>query len=217
MPVGSFSTGDGPEAGETRPDCALSDSEVRIDHNPEPTPQCREATPPQDEALVLLTPLINTLPTEIITRIFEFTYYLWQITPINRERVARERNVRDTLTLGYPEVLSHVCSLWREIVLASPVLWTDLELCSFDESSQTFLSRCSAFVPRAQNQDFVLNIRLYHREIKHLATTRTAMEEFCSSVGPRLRSLRIDNHSPNDATFFSLVFQAGLLNTTPGH
>ncbi|KDN35083.1 hypothetical protein RSAG8_11865, partial [Rhizoctonia solani AG-8 WAC10335] len=102
-----------------------------------------------------------------------------------------------------------------EIALSSSILWTQLELYTLGQSPQTFLNRCSTFVPRAQNRDLHLVVRFRHCEREPLSDC-DAIKAFCSSISPRLRSLNIDNQAPNDTTFATSIIKASLPYTTPG-
>ncbi|KAL5637708.1 hypothetical protein ACGC1H_002094 [Rhizoctonia solani] len=219
MSTGPCSVDSGPETGGTRSDSAISDAENDVDTTLDFTPPSHEAASPLEETTVPPTPLINTLPTEILVRIFEFAQYLWRTTSTQKERedspAVWDRSIRGLMRLGYPETLSHVCSLWREIALSSSILWTQLELYTLGQSPQTFLDRCSTFVPRAQNRDLHLVVRFRHCEGEPLSDC-DAIKAFCSSVSPRLRSLNIDNQALNDTSFATSIIKASLPRTTPG-
>ncbi|CAE6533133.1 unnamed protein product [Rhizoctonia solani] len=200
-------------------DFAISDGENDVDDKFEPTPQCQQLEPPQDETSILPNPLINQLPTEILLRIFEFTHYLWRSTSTKKERedspAVWDRSIQNLMRLPYPDALSHVCTFWRELSLAYPPLWSQLELYTLGRSPQTFLNRCSTFLPRAQNRELQLIVRFRHCEQEPISDC-DAMKAFCVSVSPRLRSFYIDNHALNDTAFASSIIQATLPHTTPG-
>ncbi|KAH7332834.1 hypothetical protein B0J17DRAFT_677759 [Rhizoctonia solani] len=219
MSTGSCFADSGAESWTAVSDFAVSDAENDVDDKFEPTPQCHQVKPLQDETLIHPTPLINQLPTEILFRIFEFAQYLWRATSTKKERADSpavwDRSIQNLMHSGYPDVLSRVCSLWRELSLAYPPLWSQLELYTLGRSPQTFLNRCSTFLPRAQNRELHLVVRFRHCEQEPLSDC-DAMKAFCVSVSPRLKSLNIDNHALNDTAFASSIIQASLPHTTPG-
>ncbi|CAE6507669.1 unnamed protein product [Rhizoctonia solani] len=209
----------GPETEAICLDCALSHIDNGTDDKLEPAPQVDEVAPLSVESNFIPTPPINTLPAEILMRIFGYAQYLWRTKYMKKEKddspAIWDRSIRNQMTLGSPEVLSHVCSLWREIVLGSPVLWSQLDLYTLGRSPQMFLARCSAFVPRTQNQELILIARFRHCEDEPLGDC-AAMREFCTSLSPRLRAFSIDNLAPNDAAFATSIIQATLPHTIPG-
>ncbi|KDN48379.1 hypothetical protein RSAG8_02971, partial [Rhizoctonia solani AG-8 WAC10335] len=166
------------------------------------------------------TPPINSLPIEILMRIFELAHYLWWKTFFKKERAdwpaLWDRSIRKQMHLGYPEVLTHVCSLWREIVLSSSTLWSHIDLFTLGHPPQLSLGRSSIFVTRAQKLTLVLRVRLRHGFYEPVSEC-AAMSDFCSSIGPRLNTLRIDNTTPSETTtILSSIIQATLPRTTPG-
>ncbi|KAL5637709.1 hypothetical protein ACGC1H_002095 [Rhizoctonia solani] len=164
------------------------------------------------------SPPINILPTEILLHIFHFARYLWWRTPMTKDKVEGnptwDRSIQDLMSLPYPEVLSHVCSLWRQIVLSSPSLWSHIDIYTMGRLNQIPLSRSSAFLTRAQGHELSLRFIFCHNA-HHSWSNLAATESFCSAVGPRLKSLQIENYAP-DTTVFSSIFEASLLHARPG-
>ncbi|GAB1527854.1 hypothetical protein RhiTH_011042 [Rhizoctonia solani] len=163
-------------------------------------------------------PLVNTLPTEILICIFKYCHYLWWSTPIRKDQADSpaiwDRSIRNIMRLGCPENLSHVCTLWRQIVLSTPAMWSSLNILTLGRSPQTFLDRASAFVPRAQNQKISLCLALYHYETTFLPNI-DELKDFFRFTSPRLRELLIDNYS-DDTAFFTSLIQTTISKATPG-
>ncbi|KDN43696.1 hypothetical protein RSAG8_05886, partial [Rhizoctonia solani AG-8 WAC10335] len=172
-------------------------------------------------------PPINSLPTEILLHIFNLARYLWWRVSVRRAKGAEDstwdNGVQNLMSLPYPEVLSHVCSLWRQIVLSSPSLWSHIDIYTVGQSSQVPLSRSSAFLARAQGHELMLKCgpvesstpESFGHNAHHPSSDWTATDFFCSAVGPRLKSLRVDNHAP-DTTLFYSIFQGSLSHARPG-
>ncbi|KAL5637710.1 hypothetical protein ACGC1H_002096 [Rhizoctonia solani] len=163
------------------------------------------------------SPVINSLPTETLLHIFQLTCHSWWRTPLKRnkgvEDLAWHEKFWSLMSLPYPEVLSHVCCRWRQIVLSSPALWSQIDMFNLEQSSEICLSRASALVSRAQNHHLMLKLTLRHGS-DHPHSNSTS-ESFCSLVGPRLKSLRIDNEA-SDTTIFSSVVRATISHAAPG-
>ncbi|CEL62158.1 hypothetical protein RSOLAG1IB_10253 [Rhizoctonia solani AG-1 IB] len=213
---------DNSETGGERSDPTNSDTDDGTTVRPETaiaTIQSPNTISPCNERDPAFVPPINTLPTEVLLLIFEYCHYLWRSTSIKKERedspAVWDRSVRSLMSLPCPEALSHVCSMWREIILSTPTIWVFLDLYTLCQSSQTFIERSSAFIPRTQNQDLVLRVRLRHEE-DGSPSAADSLKEFCSSTAPRLRSLLVDNHAANDTTLFTSLIQTALPKATPG-
>ncbi|KAF8699890.1 hypothetical protein RHS03_06725, partial [Rhizoctonia solani] len=165
------------------------------------------------------TPSINTLPTEVLILIFKFAHYLWW-KGFKREHAdwpaAGGGSTRKQMSLGHPEVLTHVCYLWRQIVFSSPALWSYIDLFALNQSPQLSLDRSSAFVARAENHELTLRVRLHHG-IHESLSDFASIKDFCSFIGPRIGALQIDNNSPNySTTLLSSIIRASLPRTMPG-
>ncbi|KAH7332735.1 hypothetical protein B0J17DRAFT_771518 [Rhizoctonia solani] len=194
--------------------------EPSVDNRSGSTTHDDEVDPFQDENNAPPSSLINTLPAELLIRIFELAHYLWWKTFFKKERAdwpaVWDRSIRKQMHLGHPEILTHVCSLWRQIIVSSSTLWSHIDIFTLGHSPQLSLRRSSAFVARAQKQALTLRVRLRHG--MHEPVSECAgMCNFCSSIAPKLKTLRIDNNAPSESTsIFSSIIRASLPRATPG-
>ncbi|EUC60296.1 F-box-like domain protein [Rhizoctonia solani AG-3 Rhs1AP] len=138
---------------------------------------------------------INTLPSEIIIRIF--TLLIKSVT--------------------LPEILSHVCSRWRRIALAVPELWTHIDIIS-DESrhtkimarSQLFASRIGVLHPKVHisippEYGLVTPPQAFQQELRFASST----------IAPRIKSFRLDDSSAGSESLVCFV-NYFLPHITPG-
>ncbi|KAG8700310.1 hypothetical protein FRC11_013042, partial [Ceratobasidium sp. 423] len=187
-----------------------------INYGQDPNTQRDKAIYPWDGSTY--TPAINLLPIETLMYIFQLARCLWWRTPLKKGRVdedlVEDRDVRHPMLLPYPEALSHVCSLWRQILLSSPSLWSHIDIYTFYESSQVPLNRGSAFLARAQQHDIRIKFSFCHHA-HHPSLNWAPVESFCTSVAPRLKSLQVDNFA-SDITLFSSTVRTTLSHATPG-
>ncbi|KAL5637787.1 hypothetical protein ACGC1H_002150 [Rhizoctonia solani] len=212
----------GPETRAICPNYATSDTNMEgsPEHKSESEPHYNGSDPLHNKNNGLIAPPINCLPIEILMRIFELADYLWWKTFFKKERAdwpaVWDRSIRKQMRLGYPELLTHVCSLWRQIALSSSALWSHIDLFTLGHPPQLSLRRSSVFVTRAQSHTLVLRVRLRHGFYEPVSEC-TGMSDFCSSIGSKLNTLRIDNTTPSETTtLFSSIIRASLPHTTPG-
>ncbi|KAB5590376.1 F-box-like domain containing protein [Ceratobasidium theobromae] len=100
---------------------------------------------------------ISVLPPEIMLRIFKFVIGA-QPGIIGK---GKDRLNIQSVSLRfpkYPDLLSHVCSHWRQIALASPALWTYIDLAHHDLLGQKLVARAKAYITRAHQSP--LDIRV---------------------------------------------------------
>ncbi|CEL63118.1 hypothetical protein RSOLAG1IB_05158 [Rhizoctonia solani AG-1 IB] len=89
---------------------------------------------------------INGLPAKILIRIFHLIL-AQQPCPL---RVGGYWNPKNPARLPqYPDILSHVCSRWRRIALASPSLWSHIDIALSSPLSAAFHRRAESYATRA--------------------------------------------------------------------
>ncbi|CAE6467891.1 unnamed protein product [Rhizoctonia solani] len=90
---------------------------------------------------------INGLPPEVLTYIFHLVL-AQQPCPL---RVDRYWDPNNPARLPmYPDTFSHVCSYWRRIALASPLLWSHIDIALSCPLSTAFHRRAQAYLSRAR-------------------------------------------------------------------
>ncbi|KDN38425.1 hypothetical protein RSAG8_09519, partial [Rhizoctonia solani AG-8 WAC10335] len=81
-----------------------------------------------------------------------------------------------------------VCSRWRQIALASPNLWShiDLDFSSSLAQDEWLTKRADLFATRSKETPLEIHIK------PEFSKTIQGLEEFCTSVAPRLQSLELE-------------------------
>ncbi|KAG8718875.1 hypothetical protein FRC08_004163 [Ceratobasidium sp. 394] len=100
---------------------------------------------------------INRLPLEVLSLIFSVTFKLY-VDSIEGKPYG---------PYHYPNLLSSVCTYWRRVVIATPVLWSHVDLKSFAQAKTYFqrskksplhvrLARLhTGSIPRSSNKDII--------------------------------------------------------------
>ncbi|CEL53572.1 hypothetical protein RSOLAG1IB_06427 [Rhizoctonia solani AG-1 IB] len=85
---------------------------------------------------------INRLPVELLAQIFQWA--------VDSERFcANPSSISPTmLPPKYPELLTHVCSRWRKILISSPQFWTHIDFNFWAPDYQSFLDRAERHLAR---------------------------------------------------------------------
>ncbi|KAL5638839.1 hypothetical protein ACGC1H_003256 [Rhizoctonia solani] len=144
---------------------------------------------------------IHSLPQELLTHIFLL---------VSRS----QHNCSDYgLDLGNrPEVISHVCSWWRELVLNLPSFWSVIRLAVIGDSAQ--LSRAITFAKRAD--PLSLDLQLHSQtSLAHFGSVADP-SSFLATVSPRVRSLRLAIASANNFMSYSSTLSACLAHCNLG-
>ncbi|KAH7332597.1 hypothetical protein B0J17DRAFT_771693 [Rhizoctonia solani] len=104
------------------------------------------------EELLGRTP-INTLPVEILARIFNFVL----VEPCCLENLPWEPNKH---FLGYSDNLAQVCTLWRRIAVSSCSLWCHIDLSPYAPYSGKLITRAETYLNRAGRLPIELHVAL---------------------------------------------------------
>ncbi|KEP50428.1 F-box-like domain protein [Rhizoctonia solani 123E] len=94
---------------------------------------------------------INTLPPEILTRIFQLVL----APPCNLHLLSDDD---DEHYPRYPDYLTHVCSQWRRIAISSRSLWCHIDLSCHEIYSVGLAARARAHVARSGELPLELHI-----------------------------------------------------------
>ncbi|KAG8733190.1 hypothetical protein FRC11_008049, partial [Ceratobasidium sp. 423] len=98
---------------------------------------------------------INSLPAEVLTHIFHLIL-VQQVCPL---RVPSHWNSESPASFPeYPDTLSHVCSHWRQITLASHALWSHIDIALSCKLSKGFHKRAIAYVARANKSPLDIHL-----------------------------------------------------------
>ncbi|ELU39677.1 glycoside hydrolase family 29 protein [Rhizoctonia solani AG-1 IA] len=99
---------------------------------------------------------INILPREIMSRIFQLVVVGESCS--QQKEVPYDPQSTGVSISNYPGVLTHVCSLWRQIALSSSILWTHIDL-SLDPLVRVQLNyRANIYASRAGQLPLYLHI-----------------------------------------------------------
>ncbi|KAG8690235.1 hypothetical protein FRC11_013015 [Ceratobasidium sp. 423] len=149
---------------------------------------------------------INSLPAEVLAHIFHLVL-AQQSCPLH---ATDHWDMENPVTFPkYPDALSHVCSRWRQIALASRVLWSHIDIALSCPLSRGFHDRAEAYVVRAHPMPLDIHLidpgRLQPAEESEPAADDTSSG--LSSLGAPDRfdewdDLMYDNN-PEEFTFLS--------------
>ncbi|KAF8754700.1 hypothetical protein RHS01_05955 [Rhizoctonia solani] len=96
---------------------------------------------------------INRLPIEILMQIFE-----WAVRSEHCANSYRQSHSPIELYPKQPELLSHVCSRWRKILLSSPQFWTHIDFNFWAADYQRLYDRAERHLARAGEHP----VRVHH-------------------------------------------------------
>lgn len=127
-----------------------------------------------------ITP-INTLPSEILIRIFHLV--------VDGKPCGVKYNSGEKITLPkYPDFLSYVCTRWRQLVVHSPTLWSHIDLVPFSPLSRGFETRAEVCVTRANN--LLLDLHVYEPAFCEQIDI-DKMLDLLVALAPRVKSLEL--------------------------
>ncbi|KAH7345739.1 hypothetical protein B0J17DRAFT_713286 [Rhizoctonia solani] len=105
----------------------------------------------------MITP-VNRFPPEILASIFHLVQ-IQDMKPCSLERLGLD--IFGTLSPAcpkYPDILSHVCSRWRQVAIGSSHLWSHIDIALSCSLAPKLLSRAQTFVARAGQAPLYLHI-----------------------------------------------------------
>lgn len=148
-------------------------------------------------AIPAITP-INMLPPDLLSHIFQL---------VHDAQGASEDIYLHRFSTNYSEILSRVCSRWRQISLGSRILWSRIDI-----PMGSILTRAKLFAARAD--PLPVDIRVIGRS--HIECPWHNLDAFCTSIATRTRSFYYLHHSRPVAQRHIGIFQNYLANCKPG-
>lgn len=145
---------------------------------------------------------ISALPSEMLTRIFHLAL------------PSRLHECKYKFPL-YPDMLSHVCSRWRQVSIGSCELWSHIDFTILPVFRREHLARAEAFAARAGQ--LLLHVHIIDRVIRGRAYPNpiTALVPFLNSVSPRMHSLELVTKYAFREYYFPIL-QSCFANGVPG-
>ncbi|KAG8728336.1 hypothetical protein FRC11_011301 [Ceratobasidium sp. 423] len=148
---------------------------------------------------------INSLPTEVLTHIFEMVVVSQPCilsTCYNKASINRD--------YAYPDLLMSICSRWRHIVESHPSLWEHIDFVP-NRSHAKLMSRAKTYAKRAQTKPLEI----------HIAGTERAeynywnLVNFLESLAGRMKALELFITEQEIGKFYSLVLEKLLPKSNP--
>ncbi|CEL61270.1 hypothetical protein RSOLAG1IB_09892 [Rhizoctonia solani AG-1 IB] len=155
---------------------------------------------------------INVLPREIISYIFSLVV-ADEHCGLKQKRTSG-RACTHTVLSKYPDILTHVCSYWRQIALGSHALWTHIDL-SFDNSiSAQLVSRADTYASRAGQASLHLHIHSEPPMQNYPLGGNPLTPRLIESLAPQTGELVLRLEKDHDT--MGVILEAFLRNCTPG-
>ncbi|KAB5588250.1 F-box-like domain containing protein [Ceratobasidium theobromae] len=156
---------------------------------------------------------INSLPLEILGNIFKLV--LESQCCVFRHLIGKDQSKNSHLM--YPELLSHVCSHWRQLSISLCPLWSHIDLPPIKQLTQfvngfvnkNLLARAKVFVARAGSTQ--LDVHLFQPDGR--CESDIDFTDLYSLVAPHMRSLDL---KANICSHYILALQHFLANSSPG-
>lgn len=148
---------------------------------------------------------ICSLPPELLSRIF-----LWasRMEPC----FLKKSSTLWKYPSKSPESLLHVCSYWRSVALASPALWTHIDIAPHHDFNEQLFTYGTVFAANAGQAPLDVHIST-HGEIS-CHTFKHDLLQFCTSIAARAKSFHLQVAS-DDSEEISIVDKL-FSNCVPG-
>lgn len=149
---------------------------------------------------------INSLPSEILTRIFHLVLSAGYKSG-NPLYVSNKTLPQD--------LLSHVCSRWRQIATSTRTLWSHVDLALYRYPYQTLLNRAETYIARAGHVP--LDVRAYIGDSVSRCepSTNASLVQLFATVAPQIQSLELYTHGAVTELYCS-IFQSCFARGVPG-
>ncbi|KAG8701573.1 hypothetical protein FRC11_012053, partial [Ceratobasidium sp. 423] len=157
--------------------------------------------------------VINSLPAEILARIFGFVVATESFIPEKPPMTPPPSRVFPK----YPDLLLRVCSYWRDVVYGSRGLWAHIDL-SFDFAlSPRLLPRAHVYAARANQSQLCIYLEVASKlpSLKDSARVISTIQ-FIASVAARTRTLVLDSGGCLCDELLVMALETFLQNCTPG-
>lgn len=163
-----------------------------------------------------LTP-INSLPDEVLGRIFDLVV---STESCNGKEITKLDNISNRGSFNdlpkYPDLLSQVCSRWRQIMIASHHLWTHIDLVLHHRFSKSLLTRAEMRANRAGHSPLDIHIIEKASSSSLAEDLKDQTLQCLASVPMRMRSLELVVRQPLQ-DFHTLILQTCFSNAVPGN
>lgn len=125
----------------------------------------------------------------------------------------RHRQGKLTTMPKYPDLLSHVCTRWRRIMLDDPAFWAHIDVVPIYTRTQDFLARTEAYVARVGKMP--LDIHFHCSAYNVGPSDLQSVLEFITTYGPQTRSLYLDTPTGSGG-WGDMILQWCYMDCTPG-
>lgn len=154
---------------------------------------------------------INSLPSEILAHIFH-------LVAGSRPCGVGDRGGEIITFPKYPDILSHVCSHWRDIATGMPTLWTHIDYVPRHSLSAGFEARAKLFATRSGSLH--LDIHIYEPVPLQLLNCSNILR-FITTIVSRIRSIELvmpGTAIPEDDLYVDVIciLEQCLRKPTPG-
>jgi hypothetical protein len=154
---------------------------------------------------------INALPTEILAQIFQLLTYGKPCIGVDHD------NATKIIFPKYPDLLSCVCSRWRQVVTGTCVLWSHIDLAPLHLRSQSVVRRAEACVARAGQLPLDIHIRRMGYDYSWRQPPDMRVPQFLASCALRIESLTLSMAATtNYDHWYRTIFSACFANCEPG-